>query len=237
MRAELIVALDVPNAAAAAAVVARLGSTVSFYKIGLELFCAAGPRVVESIAADGKQVFLDLKLHDIPRTVARAVRAVAGLGATLLTVHASGGRDMIAAAAMAVKSSATPLRIIAVTMLTSLDQADLRDAGIPRTPEEQVQAMAELALAAGADGLVASPNETARLRRQFGPGPLIVTPGIRLPTDGKGDQKRVGTPADAVRAGASFLVVGRPILEAPDPAAAARQICAAIAAADSIAPA
>lgn len=225
MKAELIVALDVPTAREALAAMSRLPLEVTWCKVGLELFCAEGPSFLEALRARRKQIFLDLKLHDIPRTVERAVRAAAQHGVDMLTVHACGGRAMLRAAAEAAKSCGrTPPRLIAVTALTSLDQQDLADLGVHRTPAEQVVALADLALKAGINGLVCSPQELELLRGRFGPAPILVTPGIRPAGVDAGDQKRVATPSAAVRAGANYLVVGRPILEAPDPIKATRQI-------------
>ncbi len=226
--AELIVALDVPAPAAVPPVLAALGGDVGFYKIGLELFCAGGPAVVQSVAGTGKRVFLDLKLHDIPRTVARAVASASRLRVDLMTLHAAGGRAMIAAAAQAARDCPPGQRpkLLAVTMLTSLEQADLDDLGIGRVMADQVESLARLALDAGADGVVCSPREVGRLRALLPPGALLVTPGVRPAGADLGDQKRVATPAAAVRDGATHLVVGRPVLEAPDPAAAARAILA-----------
>lgn len=225
MKAELIVALDVAGTREALAVVDRLPKEIGWYKIGLELYSAEGPSVVQAVKSRGKNIFLDLKLHDIPRTVERAVRAAARHGADMLTAHASGGRAMLKAAAEAARSCGrVPPRIIAVTALTSLDQQDLRDLGIGRGLPEHVSSLAELALQSGVAGLVCSPQEVVSLRSRFGPQPVLVTPGIRPAGGEAGDQKRVATPAAAVKAGANFLVVGRPILEAPDPAAAARAV-------------
>jgi len=223
MPPELIIALDVPDRAAIGPLVDSLPADIRWYKIGLEAFAADGPAALTPLQERGKKIFLDLKLHDIPRTVARAVRAAADHGVGLLTVHASGGRAMLEAAAQAARDCGeTRPRILAVTVLTSLDASDLADLGIHRSPGEQVQALARLALAAGVDGLVCSAQEVGALRQQVGPGPLLVTPGIRMPGGEVGDQKRVATPAEAARAGATHLVVGRPVLEAADPAAAAR---------------
>lgn len=223
--AHLIVALDVTTAAEAEAVVTRLGATVSFYKIGLELFSAEGPEVVRTITARGKRVFLDLKLHDIPHTVERAVKNIAALGVDLITVHASGGRDMIQAAVAAAHRSAKPPRILAVTALTSLDQNDLTDMGVTRPLGAHVAAMGTLAVKeGGADGIVCSPWEVAAMRLALGADALLVTPGVRPAGAARGDQKRVATPAAAVRSGATHLVVGRPILESTDPCAAAQAI-------------
>ena len=225
MKPDLIVALDVSRTAEALAVVDGLPPEVAWYKIGLELFCAEGSAVIQSIRSRKKNVFLDLKLHDIPRTVERAVKAAARHGVEMLTIHSSGGRSMLRAAVDAAHScGAKPPKLIAVTALTSLDQKDLNEIGISRTPAQQVLALADLALSCGVDGLVSSPQEVEILRGRFGPRPILVTPGIRLPGGDAGDQKRVATPTAAVRAGANFLVIGRPILEAADPAAAARTI-------------
>ena len=226
--AELIVALDVPSPDAVPPVLATLGGTVGWYKIGLELFCAGGPAVVESVAGAGKRIFLDLKLHDIPRTVARAVTAAARLRVELMTLHAAGGRAMIAAAAEAARACPADQRpkLLAVTMLTSLEQADLDDLGIGRAMPDQVAALATMALESGADGVVCSPREVGQLRTLLPSGALLVTPGVRPAGTATGDQKRVATPGAAVRDGATHLVVGRPILEAPDPAGAACAILA-----------
>lgn len=224
MKAELIVALDVPRLSDAVAVIDRLPPEISFYKVGLELFCADGPPVLQAITSRRKRVFLDLKLHDIPRTVERAVRAAAQHGAELLTIHASGGRAMLKAAADAARSCPRPPKLIAVTALTSLDQQDLVDLGISRPPAVHVIALGDMAFKAGINGLVCSPEEVQALRARFGATPLLVTPGIRMPGGDAGDQKRISTPAAAVRAGSNYLVVGRPILQATDPVAAARQI-------------
>ena len=228
--AELIVALDVSSMAEAEAMVDRLSRTVSFYKIGLELFSAAGPEVVARVKRRDTRVFLDLKLHDIPRTVARAVKACAGLGVDLLTIHSSGGRAMIRAAAdAAAECGPSAPRILAVTCLTSLDQSDLADLGIGRSMAAQVEVLGSLAVSAGAHGIVCSPQEVASMRRRLGPAALLVTPGVRPTGAAKGDQKRVATPAQAVADGATHLVVGRPILEAPDPRAAAERLLAEMA--------
>jgi orotidine-5'-phosphate decarboxylase len=225
--AELIVALDVSSAAAAEHVIDQLGDAVSFYKIGLELFSAEGPDLVRAVKGRGKRVFLDLKLHDIPRTVERAVKSGAALGVDLMTVHAAGGKAMLGAARAAADScGADAPKILAVTMLTSLDQSDLVDLGINREMKAQVAALGLMACANGADGIVCSPQEVADMRAALGPGTLLVTPGVRPAGAGLGDQKRAATPAQAVRDGSTHLVVGRPILEAADPAAAARAITA-----------
>lgn len=227
MNAELIVALDVAGTADALRVIDRLPSQVSWYKVGLELFCAEGPAILQAIRSRRKNIFLDLKLHDIPRTVERAVRAAAQHGVDMMTVHASGGRAMLKAAVDAARDcNRTPPKLVAVTALTSLDQQDLADLGINRTPAVHVLAMADIALKCGMNGLVCSPQEIEVIRSRFGNTPLLVTPGIRLAGGDAGDQKRIATPASAVKAGSSFLVVGRPILEALDPAQAATQVLA-----------
>ncbi len=226
----LIVALDVPDGDAACRAAAALPVEVRYVKVGLELFCATGPSVLDRLRAAGREVFLDLKFMDIPRTVERAVNSAGAGGAFMLTVHASGGRAMLTAAAEAARALG-PRRpkLVAVTVLTSLDRNDLRELGVEREPSDQVLALADLALACGMDGLVCSAREVAALRRRIGPEPILVTPGIRPAGGAVGDQKRVATPAAAVRAGASYLVVGRPILEAADPAAAARAVLAEMA--------
>lgn len=221
----IIAALDVQTTAEALAVLDRIGDAVGFYKIGMELFTAEGPDVVKAVKAKGKKVFLDLKFHDIPRTVERAVTSAGKMGVDLLTIHASGGKTMIEAAATAAKAfgSERP-RILAVTVLTSLDTTDLADIGVGRPPVEQVEALGRLAVEHGADGLVCSPKEVRRLRETLGPEALLVTPGVRPAGADIGDQKRVATPASAIRDGASYLVIGRPIVQASDPRAAAEAI-------------
>ena len=217
----LIVALDVPNATEALSLVDRLDATVGFYKVGLELFTAEGPSVVTELVARGKRVFVDLKMYDIHETVKRAAARVADLGGTLLTVHAS--PQVIRAAKEGAAGS--QLKIIAVTVLTSFDQADLEDVGvIGRTVGEQVEWLAQRGIDAGVDGLVCSPLEVARLRQIAGPDVILVTPGVRSAGAASDDQKRVGTPAEAMANGSTYLVVGREITRADDPAAAAARI-------------
>jgi orotidine-5'-phosphate decarboxylase len=225
MKPEIIVALDVPSSREIGPVVDRLPQSLRWYKAGLELFCAEGPAALAPLHERGCEIFLDLKLHDIPRTVERAVKSAAKLNVRLLTLHACGGRAMLEAAALAARS-AGPNRpkLLAVTVLTSMDAKDLGEVGVNRSPSDQVKALAELAIAAGIDGLVCSPQEVGDLRKRLGPEPLLVTPGIRLPGGELGDQKRVATPGSAARDGATHLVIGRPILEAPDPAAAVEAI-------------
>ena len=224
--AELIVALDVQTRAEAVEKVKAIGDDVGFYKIGLELFTAEGPDVVKAVRDLGKKVFLDLKCHDIPRTVERAVRSGGKLGVDLMTIHSVGGKAMIRAAAdAAAEFGPTGPKILAVTVLTSLDQTDLEDVGIVgRSPADQVSAMARFAVANGANGLVCSPKEVGKLSSALPKGTLFITPGVRPAGSAVGDQKRVATPADAVRDGATHLVVGRPILAAEDPVAAAKRI-------------
>ncbi len=221
---DLIVALDVPDGQTAAARLKELPERLTWFKIGLELFCKEGPAILETVKNGRRNIFLDLKLHDIPRTVERAVRSVCDLGVDLLTIHASGGEAMIRAAAETAAGIDGGPGILAVTMLTSLDEKDLSDIGVTRTAQDQVLALADLAQRSGAAGIVASPNEVAAIRKQTGPDFLIVTPGIRPAGSAVGDQKRVGTPAAAKKAGADYLVIGRPIMEADDPAAVVRAI-------------
>lgn len=229
---ELIVALDVPNRATAVEKIKLLGEAVDFYKIGLELFTAEGPDVVKAVKDLGKKVFLDLKFHDIPNTAAQAVRSGGRLGVDLMTIHSVGGRKMIAAAAeAAAEFGENGPRILAVTVLTSLDQSDLSDIGVAnRSPAEQVEAMARFAVANGAHGLVCSAFDVGDLSPKLPAGTLFVTPGVRPAGSAVGDQKRIATPAAAVAGGATHLVVGRPIMAAADPVAAALAIRAEMAA-------
>jgi orotidine-5'-phosphate decarboxylase len=198
---------------------------VGILKVGLEMFAAEGPSAVRAAATLGRPVFLDLKLHDIPNTVEGAARSAAASGASLLTVHASGGPAMVAAA---VKGAGGKLRVLAVTVLTSLDAAALRAVGLDGPPEAAVVRLARLAVDAGAGGLVCSPHEVRAVRAAVGPGPLLVVPGVRPAGAAKGDQARVATPAEAVAAGADVIVLGRPLRDAPDPLAAAREIAAGL---------
>ena len=223
-RDRLIVALDLPSVAAAEAMVARLGDAVSFYKIGYQLAFAGGLSFAEQLARSGRQVFLDLKLHDIGNTVAHGVESVARTGATFLTVH--GYPQTMKAAADA--RAGSQLRILAVTVLTSYDDADLAAAGYDFTVSELVAERAGQARDVGVDGLVCSAAEAEMLRPLMGPGMVLVTPGIRPADAEKGDQKRVMTPTAAIMAGADYLVVGRPVIAAPDPKAAAEAIIAEI---------
>jgi orotidine-5'-phosphate decarboxylase len=223
-RDRLIVALDVPHEEKARELVQSLGDSVRFYKVGKELFTAVGPSIVRDLVASGKKVFLDLKFHDIPNTVAGAVRTAASLGVSLLTVHASGGSKMLKAAAEAAAQSPSRPTVLAVTVLTSLAAPDLAEIGVESEVEAQVLRLAGLALHAGCGGIVASAQEAVRLRRSFGAAFTLVTPGIRPAGAAAADQARVVTPADAIRAGATYLVVGRPITASDDPAAAANAI-------------
>ena len=225
MKTDLIVALDVPSADSIPQIVSSLPDEISFYKVGLELFTAAGPAALEWLAQNNKKIFLDLKLHDIPRTVANAVKSAAQQKVALLTVHAGGGRAMLTAAAeAAAEIGANAPKIVAVTTLTSLDQNDLTELGIQRPLAEHTAALGQLAIECGIDGLVCSPLEVANFRKQLGPDPILVTPGIRPAGGDVGDQKRIATPASSVKDGSSFLVVGRPILAAENPPAAASEI-------------
>jgi orotidine-5'-phosphate decarboxylase len=218
----LIAALDTPSRSEADAFVDRLAGVPSWVKVGLELFLAEGPAIVRDYTARGLSVMLDLKLHDIPETVARATARVASLGAGLLTVHAGGGQAMLEAAVKA----ANGMRILAVTVLTSLDEADLLAIGAQPPIEDLVKRRADLAAAAGCHGVVASPREAAAVRARAPEGFLIVTPGVRPAGSAVGDQKRVMTPDQARAAGADMVVIGRPLRDAADPAAAARTIVA-----------
>jgi orotidine-5'-phosphate decarboxylase len=219
----LIAAIDAPDRAGADAFVERLAGVPSWIKLGLELFCAEGPSIVRHF--DGHRVMLDLKLHDIPETVGRATARVAALGAGLLTVHAAGGRAMLQAAVKAAGAT----KILAITVLTSLDEADLAQIGAQGPITELVKKRAQLAIDAGCHGIVASPHEVAAVRAFAPPGFLIVTPGVRPAGSAAGDQKRVMTPREARAAGADLVVVGRPLRDAPDSAAAARAVVAELA--------
>ena len=223
-RERLIVALDLPTVAAAEAMVSRLGETVSFYKIGYQLAFAGGLPFAAGLIAAGKQVFLDLKLHDIGNTVTKGVQSVAQMGASFLTVHAY---PQTMKAAVEGKKGST-LRILAVTVLTSYDDTDLAAAGYDLTVGELAAARAEQARDIGVDGLVCSAEEATRLRSIAGPGMVLVTPGIRPSGSASGDQKRITTPGNAIAAGADYLVVGRPVVEAGDPKAAAERIVSEI---------
>ena len=226
----ILVALDVPSAAEALALADSLRGAVGGFKIGKQLFTAAGPDIVRALVGQGDRVFLDLKFHDIPNTVAGAVRSAADLGVWMVNVHASGGRPMMEAAMNAADDAGRsndhrPL-VIAVTVLTSLDAATLASVGVSAPPLEQAVRLAEMSRAAGLDGVVASPLETAAIRQTCGRDFLIVTPGIRggAATAAKDDQQRTLSPVEAIAAGSSYLVIGRPITAAADPRAAAMTI-------------
>ncbi|MBN8993776.1 MAG: orotidine-5'-phosphate decarboxylase [Rhizobiales bacterium] len=226
-RDRLIVALDVPSTADAEAMIGRLGGSVTFYKIGLQLIFAGGIELAKRLAGEGKQVFLDAKLLDIDNTVAGAVDSIARLGVTFLTLHAYPKAMRAAVAAR----GAAPLKLLGVTVLTSMDEADIAAAGYAGTVGDLVAARAGDARVAGMDGIVASPAEAAAIRQIVGPDMAIVTPGIRPAGSDAGDQKRIATPASAIRAGADYLVVGRPVTGAAEPRAAAEAIVAEIEAA------
>jgi orotidine-5'-phosphate decarboxylase len=229
---KIIVALDVSSADAALRVAQTLHGHVGMFKVGKEVFTAEGPAVAQNLLAEGNKVFLDLKFHDIPNTVRAAVQQAGMLGVSLLTIHASGGRKMIAAAVEGVRAAAktrgdaSPTRVLGVTALTSLRAEDLAEIGFQGSPEEVVVRLARLAQSAGADGVVASPREIAVIRQACGPNFLIVTPGIRPGAGTSDDQARTATPESAIRAGADYLVIGRPITGAADPVAAADAIAA-----------
>jgi len=227
-RERLIVALDVSSAAAAQKIVAAVGDSARYYKVGLQLYTAEGPQIVRDLVNSGRQVFLDLKLHDIPNTVGAAVKEAAKLGVSMLTVHACGGTNMLRAAVEAGRNANISPLILGVTVLTSLDDRDLEHAGVRGSVVDQVSRLAALAIASGCHGVVASAQEASALRNELGDDFLIVTPGVRPSGSGHGDQARVVTPAEAIASGASYIVVGRPITEASDPAAEAREILAQI---------
>jgi orotidine-5'-phosphate decarboxylase len=222
-RDRLAVALDFPSAPLALDLVDRLSGTCLWFKVGMELYYAEGNNLVETIRRRGFNVFLDLKLHDIPNTAAGAVRSATQAGASLLTIHATGGLAMMAAAAEAAKIPDAP-RLLAVTVLTSMDASNLAGVGVSASPGEQVLRLARLARQAGITGIVCSAEEVGALRAELGPEALLVIPGIRPSGSDIGDQKRIATPRTAIRDGASMLVVGRPITRAADPAHAAKSI-------------
>ena len=223
-RDRLIVALDVSSAAQARQIVQSIGESASTYKVGKQLFTAEGPQIVRDLVASGRKIFLDLKFHDIPNTVAGAVGEAANLGVTMLTVHASGGSKMLKAAAEAAAQSGSKPMVLAVTVLTSLSDADLSELGVAGSVATQVLRLGAIARNAGCGGLVASALEARELRLELGNDFAIVTPGVRPAGTAVGDQARVLTPAEAIAAGATYLVVGRPILAAPDQSDAAGRI-------------
>ena len=240
-RERLIVALDVSSSKEARKIVSSLGDAVQIYKVGMQLYTAEGPQIVRDLAASGRKIFLDLKYHDIPNTVAAAVREAAQLGVSLLTVHASGGTKMLRAATEAAYVGAdalvrqprtrasgdtqtSTLQVLAVTVLTSLNEHDLNETGVHGQVVDQVVSLASLALEAGCAGVVSSPREVKTLRAKLGSDFLVVTPGVRPAGSAHGDQARVATPAEAIAAGATHVVVGRPITAAANPAAEAAKI-------------
>lgn len=227
MSCDLILALDVPTREDAAPLLRQLRGHLRWVKIGLQMFTAYGPNYVREVAGMGFQVFLDLKLHDIPNTVGKAVESLGPLPIGMLTLHTAGGAEMMRAAVAAQQKTNPQLLLLGVTVLTSMDGAGLAEIGINAAPDQQVARLGRLAADAGLRGLVCSPLEVSLLRAQLPPAIQLVTPGIRPASEaGSDDQKRVMTPADAARAGSSYIVVGRPILKAADPVAAARGILA-----------
>lgn len=225
MNNPIIVALDVATAAEARSIVQACGESIGFYKVGMELYAAEGMPIVRELIGQGKDVFLDLKFYDIPETVKRATAQVAKAGVKLLTVHAS---KAVMRAAMEGKGDSA-LRILGVTVLTSFDETDLADLGYTRTPADLVRHLVSKGIEAGVDGFVCSPLEVAEVRAATGPTATLVTPGVRPAGADTGDQKRVATPAQAIASGATYLVIGRPITRAADPAAAARNLLREIA--------
>jgi orotidine-5'-phosphate decarboxylase len=224
MRNPIIVALDVPSAAEARGIVERIGPAAGFYKVGMELYAAAGMEFVRELLAAGKEVFLDLKLYDIGETVKRATAVIAGAGVRFLTVHGSA-----AAMSAAVEGrGASPLRLLGVTVLTSFDATDLADLGYPCAVADLVKLRVQKAMQAGVDGVVCSPLEVAAVRALAGPQAVLVTPGVRSAGAATGGQKRVATPNEAIRAGADWLVIGREITRAADPGAAVEHILSQI---------
>lgn len=223
-RKQLIVALDVRDAAAALSLVDRLDGVCQWYKVGLELFVSAGPSIVQVLAKRGLSVFLDLKFHDIPNTVGGAVRSASSLGARMMTLHAAGGPEMLAAARDVCEGFPDPPQLLAVTVLTSMDKAQLGAIGLKREPGSQVKLLAKMGMSVGLNGFVCSPEEVAELRVLTGPEGVLVVPGIRPAGAAVGDQMRIATPGAAIRDGASYLVVGRPITQAGNPAEAAEAI-------------
>jgi orotidine-5'-phosphate decarboxylase len=220
-RDRIIVALDFPSQAKALALVSALSDSVSIYKIGLQLYTAAGPAIVQAVAATGAKIFLDLKLHDIPNTVAKTVTAAGDLGAAMLTVHLSGGSAMLQAA---VESKTPQLSLLGVTVLTSATQETLTETGLDAALADQVMRLADLGKKSGCDGLITSPREVGALRQRLGPDVLLVCPGVRPAWAAADDQKRFTTPREAVEAGADYLVIGRPITAAADPRSAVERI-------------
>jgi orotidine-5'-phosphate decarboxylase len=232
-RERIVAALDVPDPDSAARLAGKLAGHVGMFKVGLELFVGHGPSVMAAVKKFGLPVFLDLKLHDIPQTVEGAARGAGALGAALVTVHASGGAAMIAAARRGLHAGAASAglpapRLVAVSVLTSLDSDDLAAVGLEGTPRDAALRLARLAIGVGADGVVCSPEEVSAIRRAVGSAAVLVVPGVRPAGVAAGDQRRTGTPSQAVGDGATYVVVGRPLRDSPDPAAAADAIAAEI---------
>jgi len=217
---EVILALDVPGRAEAGAFLDRMGGDLRWVKVGLQMFVREGPGLLDELAGRGYRVFLDLKLHDIPNTVASAIRSLRGRPCDMLTVHAAGGSEMLRQAVTAARETNPSLMLLAVTVLTSLDDAGLAETGVTGDAGAQVSRLAALALGAGVPGLICSPMELPALRAKFGRRALLVTPGVRPTGAAAGDQKRTLTPGEAATAGADYIVVGRPLLQAKDPRAA-----------------
>lgn len=229
MPCDLILVLDAPSPRDIAPTLKQLSGTVRWAKVGLEMYTACGPDCVREVADMGYKVFLDLKLHDIPNTVAKAVESASRLPISMLTLHTSGGREMMEWAVKAQRQHAPELLLLGVTVLTSMSEAGLRELGVPNTPAEQVTRLGTLASAAGMRGLVCSPHEIAPLRAKLPPEIQLVTPGIRPRDASLDDQTRVMTPGEAAKVGANFIVVGRPIFKAPNPVAAAKAILSELA--------
>ena len=224
----LIVALDVSSGEAARRAVHAIDAVTSAFKVGAQLFTSEGPGVVRELVDSGKQVFLDLKYHDIPNTVAASVRSAAGLGVSMLTVHAAGGSAMLRAAVEAARQAPRPPLVLAVTVLTSLSDADLLEIGVAGRTRDHALVLATLARNCGCDGIVASPLEARLIRQDLGSGFVIVTPGVRAAGSAQADQSRVNTPREAIAAGADYLVVGRPVTEAANPRQKAEEIVSEI---------
>jgi orotidine-5'-phosphate decarboxylase len=223
-RGKLIIALDVSTSAAAQKIVAAVGDSALTYKVGMQLYTAEGPQLVRDLVASGRRVFLDLKYHDIPSTVGAAVEEAARLGVSMLTVHAAGGSKMLRAAVDAARATNPALLVLGVTVLTSLGENEVEQIGFRGTVRDEVLRLSALAVASGCQGIVTSAREASAVRAELGDDFAIVTPGVRPSGTGHGDQMRVVTPVEAIAAGASYIVVGRPITQAADPAAEARAI-------------
>ena len=221
---ELILALDLPSREPSLELLNQLGSSVQWVKIGLQLFTRYGPDIIKDVAAQGYKVFLDLKLHDIPNTVASAIGNLKGLPVSMLTLHASGGEEMLKQAVIAQQSALPEARLLGVTVLTSLDQRALNSLGVNTSPEKQVLRLAQLCKNAGINGLVCSPLEISCLKETYGDSTTLITPGIRPSGSNSNEQKRITTPKQAARSGASFIVVGRPITQSENPKAVALAI-------------